>query len=187
VFVSASATGYYGDRPGELLDEESGPGTGFFPELVTAWEAAAAIASGATRVVNARSAVVIARGGGMTPIRLLTSFGLGAGFSRGTQYWPWISLQDEVSALLHLVFSRLTGPVILAGPAAATSDQVTEAFARVLRRPHLLRVPSLAVKALGEAGSRLLLDDAHVVPGKLTADGFVWAHPTITDAVRAIS
>jgi NAD dependent epimerase/dehydratase family enzyme len=64
---------------------------------------------------------------------------------------------------------------------------VTEAFARVLRRPHLLRVPSLAVKALGEAGSRLLLDDAHVVPGKLTADGFVWAHPTITDAVRAIS
>jgi uncharacterized protein (TIGR01777 family) len=187
VFVSASATGYYGDRPGELLDEESGAGTGFFPELVTAWEAAAAIASGATRVVNARSAVVIARGGGMTPIRLLTSFGLGAGFSRGTQYWPWIGLQDEVSALLHLVFSRLSGPVILAGPTAATSDQVTEAFARVLHRPHLLRVPALAVRALGEAGSRLLLDDAHVVPGKLTADGFVWAHPTITDAVRAIS
>jgi uncharacterized protein (TIGR01777 family) len=186
VFVSGSATGYYGDRPGELLDEGSEPGEGFFPRLVTAWEAASAIASGTTRVVNARSAVVIARGGGMTPIRVLTALGLGAGFSRGTQYWPWISLQDEVSALLHLVFSRLSGPVNLAGPTAATSDQITGAFARVMHRPHLLRVPSAAVKALGEAGSRMLLDDTRVVPAKLSNDGFVWAHPTITDAVRAI-
>lgn len=187
VFVSGSATGYYGDRPGELLDEDSAPGEGFFPELVTAWEAAAAIASGATRVVAARSAVVIAHGGGMTPIRLLTAFGLGAGFSRGTQYWPWISLQDEVSALMHLVFSRLSGPVNLAGPTPATSDEVTEAFARVMHRPHLLRVPSLAVRALGEAGSRMLLDDTRVVPAKLAADGFVWTQPTIADAVRAIA
>jgi NAD dependent epimerase/dehydratase family enzyme len=123
----------------------------------------------------------------MTPIRLLTAVGLGAGFGRGTQYWPWISLDDEVSALIHLVFSRLEGPVNLAGPTAATSDQVTEAFAHVMHRPHLLRVPTIGVKALGEAGSRLLLDDANVVPAKLIADGFVWAHPTITDAVRAIA
>jgi uncharacterized protein (TIGR01777 family) len=186
VFVSASATAYYGNRPGELLDESSGPGSGFFPELVTAWETAAAIAAGATRVVHARSAVVIARGGGMTPIRLLTEVGLGAGFGRGTQYWPWISLRDEVSALLHLVFGRLEGPVNLVGPIPATADQVTEAFARVRHRPHLLRVPSLAVRALGEAGSRLLLDDTRVVPAKLAEDGFVWAHPGIEDAVRAI-
>ena len=187
VFVSGSAVGVYGDRPGELLDETSAAGDGFFPALVTAWEAAAGIAAGATRVVNARSAVVIAHDGAMAPIRLLTSVGLGAGFSRGTQYWPWISLHDEVSALMHLMFSRLSGPVILAGPDAATSDEVTEAFAHILRRPHALRVPSIAVKALGEAGSRLLLDDMHVVPQKLTADGFVWAQPTIRDAVRAIS
>jgi uncharacterized protein (TIGR01777 family) len=186
VFVGGSAVGYYGDRPGELLDEDSGPGQGFFPQLVTAWEAAAAIASGATRVVAARSAVVVARHGGLTPVRLLTAFGLGAGFGRGTQFWPWISLQDEVSALLHLMFSRLEGPVILAGPTPATSDELTEAFARIMHRPHLLRVPSLAVRALGEAGSRILLDDARVMPRKLTEDGFVWAHPTIADAVRAI-
>jgi uncharacterized protein (TIGR01777 family) len=187
VFVSGSAVGYYGDRPGEVLDESSERGTGFFPELVHAWEQASAIAGSATRVVNPRSSVVIARGGGMAPIRLLTMFGLGAGFSRGTQYWPWISLHDEVAALLHLVGSRLSGGVIVAGPQAATSDEVTEAFARVMHRPHLLRVPGFAVKALGEAGSRLLLDDAHVVPARLRDDGFVWAQPTIMDAVRAIA
>jgi uncharacterized protein (TIGR01777 family) len=186
VFVSASAIGIYGSRPGEILDETSATGEGFFPDLCRAWEAASAIAAGATRVVNPRSSVVIAHGGGMAPVRLLTTFGLGAGFGRGDQVWPWISLHDEVSALMHLLFSHLSGPVILAGPTVATSDEVTEAFAHVMHRPHLLRVPSIAVKALGEAGSRLLLDDIHAVPAKLIDDGFVWAQPTITDAVSAI-
>jgi uncharacterized protein (TIGR01777 family) len=186
VFVSGSAVGYYGDRPGETLTEESGPGSGFFPDLVQAWEAAAAIAAGSTRVVNARSAVVVAKGGGLEPIRLLTRFALGAGFGRGTQFWPWISLHDEAAALRHLIASKLSGAVNVAGPTPATSDEITEAFARVMRRPHLLRVPSFAVKALGEAGSRLLLDDARVVPARLQADGFTWKHPTITDAIRSV-
>ncbi|CAN5490249.1 TIGR01777 family oxidoreductase [soil metagenome] len=188
VYVSGSAVGIYGDRPGELLDESAATGEGFFPDLVRAWEAASAIAAGATRVANPRTAVVISHdGGAMTPIRLLTSFGLGAGFGRGAQFWPWISLHDEVSALLHLVFSQLEGPVNLAAPTPATSDEVTEAFAHVMHRPHVLRVPSVAVKVLGEAGSRLLLDDLNVVPAKLMADGFVWTYPTIVDAVRAIA
>ncbi len=187
VFVSGSAVGIYGDRPGETLTEESGRGSGFFPDLVEAWEAAATIAAGSTRLVVARSAVVIARGGGMAPIRLLTRFGLGSGFGRGGQYWPWISLHDEAAALRHLMASKLSGAVNVTGPTPATSDEITEAYARVMHRPHLLRVPSFAVKALGEAGSRLLLDDARVVPARLQADGFIWKHPTITDAVRALA
>ncbi len=187
VFVSGSAVGYYGDRPGETLTEESAPGSGFFPDLVQAWEAAAAIAAGSTRVVNARSAVVVARGGGLEPIRLLTRFALGAGFGRGTQYWPWISLHDEAAALRHLIGSKLSGAVNIAGPTPATSDEITEAFAKVMRRPHLLRVPPFAVKALGEAGSRLLLDDARVLPARLRADGFTWRHPTVADAIHALA
>ena len=187
VFVSGSAVGYYGDRPGVELTEESSRGEGFFPDLVAAWESAASIAAASTRLVVARTAVVVARRGGLAPIRLLTRFGLGAGFGRGTQFWPWISLQDEAAALRHLLGSSLRGPVNLAGPTPATSDEITEAYAKALHRPHLLRVPSFAVKALGEAGSRLLLDDARVLPARLTADGFRWAHPTIQDAVRAVA
>ncbi|MEO8262704.1 MAG: TIGR01777 family oxidoreductase [Pseudolysinimonas sp.] len=187
VFVSGSAVGIYGDRPGETLDESSTTGEGFFPDLVRAWEAAAAIASGATRVVLSRSAVVVAKGGGWSPIRLLTGIGLGAGFGRGTQYWPWISLADEAGALIHLIGSHLTGPVNVASPTPTTSDEVTEAFAHVLHRPHLLRVPSIAAKALGEAGDRLLLDDMRVLPTKLELDGFVWSQPTISEAIRAIA
>lgn len=184
--LNASAVGYYGDRPGETLDESSTRGEGYFPDLVHAWEQAAAIAGGATRVVNLRSAVVVARGGGLAPVRLLTSFGLGAGFGSGEQHWPWISLEDEVRAIEHLLDSTLSGPVILAGPVPTSADEVTAAYAEALRRPRLLRVPAWAIRLpLGEAGQRILLDDMRVQPARLREDGFEWRHPTVLDAVRA--
>ena len=81
--------------------------------------------------------------------------------------------------------SKLSGPVNVAGPTPATSDQITEAFAARHAPPVSAARAAFAVKLLGEAGSRLLLDDAKVVPTRLQADGFAWKHPTITDAVIA--
>ena len=119
-------------------------------------------------------------------MRLLTTFLLGSRFLPGTQYWPWISLEDEVRAIVHLLASGLSGPVVLAGPTPATSDEVTAAFARALGRPRWLPAPAAAIRlALGEAGQRLLLDDMQVVPHRLTEDGFTWRHRTIDEAVRA--
>ena len=186
-FLSGSATGFYGDRPRVRLDDDSPRGTGFLPDLVLAWEQAAALAPPATRVVTLRTSVVVARSGGMAPVRLLTSVGLGSKFSAGTQYWPWISLDDEVRAIIHLLDSELAGPVVLAGPTPATADEVTAAFARLMHRPRIWPVPAWAIRAgLGDAGQNLLLDDTRVVPVKLASDGFAWTHPTIEDAVAAV-
>lgn len=186
-FLNASAIGYYGDRPGVRIVDESSPGEGFFPDLVTTWEAAALNAPRTTRVVTFRSAVVVARGGGFAPIRILTALGLGARFGTGGQHWPWISLEDEVRALLHLLRSDLSGGVILAGPIPATSDRVTRAYARAQHRWRILRIPEWAIRIpLGEAGERLLLDDLRVEPLRLAADGFEWRHRRIEDAVAAI-
>lgn len=186
VFLSGSAVGFYGDRPRVRLDDTSPKGDGFLADLVLAWEQAAALAPAATRVVNLRTAVVVARSGGMAPVRLLTTFFLGSRFGSGRQFWPWISLEDEVRAIVHLLTSDLSGPVVLAGPTPATSDDVTRAFATALRRPRWLPAPAWAIRlGLGEAGQHLLLDDAQVVPARLEADGFAWRHRTIDDAVRA--
>lgn len=186
-FLSGSATGFYGNRPGERLDEASPRGTGFLADLVLAWEQAAALAPAATRVVTLRTSVVVAKSGGMAPVRLLTSVGLGSKFSTGRQYWPWISLEDEVRAIIHLLDSQLAGPVVLAGPTPATADEVTATFAPLQHRPRIWPVPAWAIRfGLGEAGQNLLLDDMHVVPGKLAGDGFAWTHPTIEDAVAAV-
>lgn len=185
-FLSGSATGFYGDRPRVRLDDESPKGDGFLSDLVLAWEQAAALAPSATRVVNLRTSVVVAKSGGMAPVRLLTQFFLGSRFGSGRQFWPWISLDDEVRAIIHLLSSKLSGPVLLAGPTPATADEVTRAFATVLHRPRWVPAPAWAIRlALGEAGRRLLLDDTQVVPVRLEGDGFEWRHPTIDDAVRA--
>jgi uncharacterized protein (TIGR01777 family) len=186
VFLSASAIGVYGDRPGERLTEDSMSGEGFFPGLVTAWESAAALAPKKTRVVNLRSAVVVARGGGLAPVRTLTGLGLGSRFATGGQYWPWISLHDEAAAIRYLMSSSLSGPVNLAGPTPATSDRITHAYAGRMHRPYLFRVPEGIVKLLGEAGERLLLDSAKVYPNRLEADGFVWQHRRVEQAVDAV-
>ena len=186
VYISGSAVGFYGDRPGERLTEDSPAGTGFFPDLVTRWEEAAYLAPSATRVVTARSAVVVARGGGLAPVRRLTGFGLGARFGTGGQIWPWISLYDEAAAIRHLLDSTLAGPVNLVGPNPATSDRITHAYARRMHRPYRLRVPEWAVGLLGEAGHRLLLDSAKVIPQRLEADGFAWRHPRVEDAIDAV-
>jgi uncharacterized protein (TIGR01777 family) len=186
VFLSASAVGLSGDRPGERLTEESAAGDGFFPGLVTAWEGAAALAPKKTRVVNLRSAVVVARDGGLAAVRVLTGLGLGARFATGGQYWPWISLHDEAAAIRHLMTSKLSGPVNLAGPTPATSDRIPRAYARRMHRPYRLRVPEGAVRLLGEAGERLLLDSTKVYPARLEADGFEWRHRRVEQAIDAV-
>jgi uncharacterized protein (TIGR01777 family) len=185
-FLSGSAIGIYGDRPRVRLDDDAPKGDGFLADLVLAWEQAAALAPPATRVVTLRTSVVVAKSGGLAPVRLLTQFFLGSRFGSGRQFWPWISLDDEVRAISHLLGSSISGPVVLAGPTPASADDVTRAFADVLKRPRWIPAPAWAIRlGLGEAGQHLLLDDVQLQPVRLAADGFEWRHPTITDAVRA--
>ena len=185
VWVSASAVGIYGDRPGETLTEESAPGTGYLADVVRAWERACAPASASTRVVNARTGLVIAKGGALKPLVLTTRFGLGAAIGDGRQHWPWVGLADEARALLHLATaSALSGPVNIVGPEQATSREVTTALAQALRRPHLLRLPRFALKAaMGLAAEELLLADQAVVPEALLEEGFVFEETSAAQAV----
>jgi uncharacterized protein len=183
-FISGSAVGFYGDRPGARLTDESSRGEGFLADVVDAWEQAARLAPEATRTVTIRTGLVIGKGGAMTPLRLLTRFGLAARLGTGGQHWPWISLYDEAAAVRHLLTSRVRGPVNLAGPTPATSDRVTRTLALAMQRPHAFVLPEQAISVvLGEAGRELLLPSQKVVPAKLLADGFVFQHETIERAI----
>jgi uncharacterized protein (TIGR01777 family) len=184
VFLSASGIGVYGDRPGIRITDGSPTGTGFIPDLVHAWEGASRLAPVKTRVVNLRSSVVMAPSS-LGPLTSMTRFGLGARLGTGGQYWPWISLYDEAAAIRHLMGSKLSGPVILAGPTPATSDRVTHALARRLHRPYAVRAPEWTVRMLGEGGRVLALDSTKVVPLRLEADGFQWRHRRVEDAIDA--
>jgi uncharacterized protein (TIGR01777 family) len=187
VLLSASAIGYYGDTGDRAVDESSPGGAGFLAGLVRDWEAAAEPARAAgIRVASFRSGVVLTAGGGMLG-RLLLPFrlGLGATLGSGRQYLSWISLTDEVRAIRFLLGSaEAAGPFNLTAPAPVTNAEFTSALATALRRPAMLRVPSVVLStALGEVASELL-GSARVMPARLGAAGFSFAHPDIASALR---
>ncbi|MBP3978561.1 TIGR01777 family oxidoreductase [Microbacterium sp. BLY] len=184
--VSASAVGYYGSAPGEVLTEHSGPGSTFLADLTVRWEAAARRAEDHTRVALLRTAPVIHRRGVLRPMITLTKFGVAGPLGRGTQVWPWISLDDEVRAIRHVLDAKIAGPVNLTGPTRATANDIGRALAERMHRPFWVAAPRWALRlALGDAADSLLLPDADVRPEVLQQTGFRFTHATATAAVAA--
>lgn len=186
-FLSASATGFYGDRPGEILSEDSGPGTTFLAELCVEWEGAALAAGPSARVVHLRTAPLLHRQGVLKPLITLTNLGLSGPLGNGRQVWPWISLDDEVRAIRHLIDSTVSGPVNLTGPGTATASEIGRELAAAMRRPFLVPAPAWALRlGLGrDAADALLLPDANTVPSALEHSGFSFHHPTAAAAIVA--
>jgi len=183
----ASATGIYGNRHDQLLDEFSSPGSGFLANLCQDWEAAAqpAVQSG-IRVVHLRFGVVIGAGpGALAKMLPIFRLGLGGPLGSGRQCMSWISLQDAVAAILFLLATpSIAGPVNLTAPSPITNRLFTRALAHAVHRPAILPAPAFALRlALGEMADEALLASARAYPSKLTSAGFQFTHPTIAQAI----
>ena len=186
LLVNASAVGYYGDRGDELLDETSAPGDDFLAVLCRDWEAAASSAGG--RVVLLRSGMVLSGEGGALRKQLpLFKLGLGGHFGDGRQWVSWISLDDEVAAIVHLLTAGVAGPVNLTSPNPVRNGELTKALGKALHRPAILPIPAFAPRLVlgGELVDALLLASQRVVPTRLLESGFTFAHPTLAGALDA--
>ncbi|MGV0744568.1 TIGR01777 family oxidoreductase [Mycolicibacterium sp. XJ870] len=191
VLVNASAVGYYGDTRDHVTDESATAGRGFLAQLCQDWEAATAVATAAgTRVVLLRTGLVLAQSGGMLGrLKPLFSFGLGARLGNGRQYLPWISLEDEVRAVLYTMWTdALAGPVNLTGPAPVTNAEFTAALGRALNRPTPVIVPGFALRAaLGEFAEEGLLAGQRAIPAVLERFGFSFHHNTVREALAYVT
>jgi uncharacterized protein (TIGR01777 family) len=190
VLLSASAVGYYGDRGEDELIESSPAGTGFLAELCRDWEAeTAAAAAAGIRVVCLRTGIVLARSGGALARQLpLFRLGLGGRLGSGRQVMSWISLADEVGAILFAIAAgALRGPANVVGPAPVTNAAFTATLGRVLRRPARLPVPAVALRAAFGAAlaDEALLAGQRVVPAALLTHGYRFEHRTVEAALRA--
>jgi uncharacterized protein (TIGR01777 family) len=188
--VSASAVGFYGDRGDEELTEDSGPGTGFLADLCRAWEDATEPAAQAgVRVVRLRSGIVLSAHGGALARQLpLFRLGLGGRLGTGRQWLSWISLADEVGAILHgLDDTALRGPVNATAPTPVTNRDFTRALGRALHRPTVMTVPGMALRiALGpDLASEMVLAGQRVVPTRLTSTGYRFHHADVDSALAA--
>ena len=129
--------------------------------------------------------MVAPSGGILARLKTLFSFGLGARLGNGRQYMPWISLEDEVRALLFAIsHDELSGPVNLTGPAPVTNAEFTAALGRAVNRPTPLIVPGFALRTvLGEFAEEGLLGGQRAIPAALERSGFVFHHNTIGEAL----
>ncbi len=186
-FVNASAVGFYGDTRDRTVDETTPAGSGFLSRLCVDWEESTKAAEQAgARVVLARTGLVLSPSGGlMGKLRPLFSLGLGARLGNGKQYMPWISLEDEVRALMFTIFhDDVSGPVNLTGPAPVTNTEFTNALGRALNRPTPLLVPGFAARLmLGEFADEGLLSGQRAIPAVLERAGFVFHHNTVGQAL----
>jgi uncharacterized protein len=188
VLVTASGIDFYGDRGDDHLDESAPPGDGFMAEVAAAWEGAAAPAVAAgTRVAYLRSSLVLDGDGGSLPKMMIPfRFFVGGPIGRGSQWWSWIMLEDEVRAILHILDNpRVHGPVNLASPNPARNRDFMRALGQAMRRPSWFPTPGFLVKTvLGPAAAdALLLQSKRVVPEVLVEHGFVFSHPDIEEAM----
>jgi uncharacterized protein (TIGR01777 family) len=184
--VNASAVGFYGDRGEEILTESSSGGHGFLADVVRAWEAAAEpVRRAGLALAFARSGLVFSpHGGALGPLASLTRLGLAGPLGSGRQWWPWISLRDEVRALAHLVDrTDIMGPVNLAGPVALRQKDVAAELARQLHRPAAVPAPAFALR-LGAGGiAEEILASRRIDPVRLRDSGFLHEHDTLAKAV----
>jgi uncharacterized protein (TIGR01777 family) len=189
VLVGGSAIGWYGDRPGEVLTEADEHGGGFLADLVVQWEASYAPAESAgIRVPTARTGIVLAGdGGALKPQLPLFKLGLGGRLGPGDQVQSWISLEDEVRALRHLLDHDVAGPVNLTAPNPVTNEQMAKAIGRAVHRPVVLPTPTFGPKLLfgSQLVEELMLFSQDVRPLALQDSGFEHHHADVDQALAA--
>ena len=190
ILVSGSAVGYYGASDETTFDETSPPGDDFLAGVCADWEAAARPAADAgVRVTTIRTGVVLAaRGGALAKLVRLFRLGLGGRFGSGRQWFSWITIDDHVGAVVHILDGSLDGPVNLTAPAPVRNAELTETLGRVLHRPTVLTVPRLGPATLlgGDRADALLYTGQRVLPRVLEADGYRFAHAELEAALRAV-
>ncbi len=187
VFVSASGIGYYGPTGDARITEDAPAGDDFVAHMAAAWEGAAQPASAHARLVLLRTGLVMGDGGALAALKPLFKLGVGGRLGSGTQWMPWIGLDDWVGLTTRLLTDdNARGPYNLCAPTPVTNDEFTSALGSALGRPTILPAPGFALRiALGEFAETLLTGQ-RAVPAKALALGYTFRHPTIEEALRAV-
>jgi len=185
VFISGSASGFYGDSGDTMLTETAPRGEGFLADLAVAWEREAMKAPNGVRVVVARTTMVLSRRkGALGRLLPILRAGVGGKLGNGKQWWAWISLPDEARAIIHLINTEsASGPYNLTAPEPATCKELIQELGKALKRPTLIPVPAFALKlAFWEGAQELLLCSQKMSAHRLLSTGFIFEHPTLSSA-----
>ena len=186
VFISASAIGWYGESGNRAVVETDRAGDDFLAAVCREWEAAADLA-GDVRTVKIRTGLVLdPTGGALGKMLPLFRLGLGGKLGNGKQWWSWITLHDQIRAIVFALENPISGAVNVTAPNPVTNQEFTSALARAMHRPALFPAPAIALKiALGGFSSEIL-GSKRVIPHVLQEAGFTWDYPHISEALAQL-
>jgi uncharacterized protein (TIGR01777 family) len=186
VFISASAIGWYGESGNRAVVETDRVGDDFLAAVCREWESAADLA-GNVRTVKIRTGLVLdPTGGALGKMLPLFRLGFGGKLGSGKQWWSWITLHDQIRAIVFALENPIAGAVNVTSPNPVTNQEFTSALARALHRPALFPAPAIALKiALGGFSSEVL-GSKKVIPHVLQEAGFTWDYPHITEALNQL-
>jgi uncharacterized protein len=188
VLLNASAVGYYGNVPEGEVTESSPRGTGFLADVCALWEAEALkVQKSGVRVVLLRTGVVLDKKGGALPNLILPfQLFLGGPPGSGRQWFPWIHLQDEISAILFaLENDHITGPLNLAAPEPVRMTDFCRKLGGILHRPSWMHASAWILNlVLGEMAEPLLVHGQKMIPKKLIESGHKFQFPNLEDALK---
>jgi uncharacterized protein (TIGR01777 family) len=186
VFISASAIGYYGETGNRAVTEVDKGGSDFLSVVCREWEAVADLAP-SVRTIKLRTGLVLdPTGGALGRMIPLFRFGLGGKLGSGKQWWSWITLHDQVRAMIFLMNSKIEGAVNLTSPNPVTNQEFTACLARVLKRPALFPAPAFALKAVLGGFSSEVLGSKKVIPKVLIDSKFEFDYPFVSTALTAL-
>jgi uncharacterized protein len=190
VFISASATGYYGAAPEGMVTEDSPPGRDFLAQVCRDWEAAAqtgeqygmCVTCLRLGVVLTREAQIIRQ---LAPVFRL---GLGGFAGTGQQPFPWVAVEDVVQVIMAQLTGacRLVGPVNVVAPEQVTNRQFSQTLAAVLHRPCLFRVPARVLKLMLGDMAELVLHGQCAAPVRLLDAGYQFQQPRLKEALQSM-
>jgi uncharacterized protein (TIGR01777 family) len=189
VLVSQSATGWYGARGDERLDEDEPAGGDFLAQVVRDWEAEALRAEEhGLRVASTRTGVVLSeQGGALEKMLPFFKLGIGGPVAGGRQYVPWVHVDDVAGGLLAVLDGDVSGSVNVTAPEPVTNRELSRTLGRVLRRPAFAPVPALAVKALYGEMATIVTTGQRAVPKRLTELGYSFRRPELEAALRSVT
>ena len=186
VFISASAIGWYGESGNRAVIESDRVGDDFLAAVCREWESAADLA-GDVRTVKIRTGLVLdPTGGALGKMLPLFRLGFGGKLGSGKQWWSWITLHDQIRAIVFALENKISGPVNVTSPNPVTNQEFTSGLARALHRPAVFPAPAIALRiALGGFSSEVL-GSKKVIPSVLQEAGFTWDYPHITEALAQL-
>ena len=186
VFISASAIGYYGETGNREVTEVDRGGDDFLSIVCREWESVANLAP-SVRTIKLRTGLVLdPTGGALGRMIPLFKFGVGGKLGSGKQWWSWITLHDQVRAMIFLMQSKIEGAVNITTPNPVTNKEFTAALAHALKRPAFFPAPAFALRAVLGGFSSEVLGSKKVMPKVLMDNGFEFEYPFVSNALTAL-